>query len=227
MDTSGDKESAPILVSGLKKLEYRGYDSAGVAVVNGNELNVVRATGKLKNLERRVARSRRRARSASATPAGRPTAVPRTRTRTRTRYEGVAVVHNGIIENHLALKEELRAKGHVFSSETDTEVFAHLISDELKRGAGSAGRRCARPSRSVRGTYALAVVTASDPNRIVCTKDALADGAGPGRGPELRRLATCRRCSSTRATSSSWRRATSPSSPPGSVEIFNRARRSR
>jgi glucosamine--fructose-6-phosphate aminotransferase (isomerizing) len=177
----GDKESAPILVSGLKKLEYRGYDSAGVAVVNRNVLNVVRATGKLKNLENRVQ---------TDVPQG-TIGIGHTRWATHGRpsdenahphtYGGVAVVHNGIIENHLALKEELRAKGHHFSSETDSEVFAHLISDELKSGLDlPAAVRAA--ITHVKGTYALAVVTASDPNRIVCTKDSSPMVLGLGQG---------------------------------------------
>ncbi|PTL83553.1 glutamine--fructose-6-phosphate transaminase (isomerizing) [Vitiosangium sp. GDMCC 1.1324] len=177
----GDKESAPILVSGLKKLEYRGYDSAGVAVVNRNVLNVVRATGKLKNLENRVQ---------SDSPQG-TIGIGHTRWATHGRpsdenahphtYGGVAVVHNGIIENHLALKEELRAKGHHFSSETDSEVFAHLISDELKGGLDlPAAVRAA--ITQVKGTYALAVVTTSDPNRIVCTKDSSPMVLGLGQG---------------------------------------------
>ncbi|WP_257461061.1 glutamine--fructose-6-phosphate transaminase (isomerizing) [Archangium lipolyticum] len=177
----GDKESAPILVSGLKKLEYRGYDSAGVAVVHRNTLNVVRATGKLKNLENRVQ---------ADTPQGN-IGIGHTRWATHGRpsdenahphtYGGVAVVHNGIIENHLALKEELRAKGHHFSSETDSEVFAHLISDELKRGVDlpDAVRTAIA---QVKGTYALAVVTTSDPNRIVCTKDSSPMVLGLGQG---------------------------------------------
>src|SRR5689334_5100534 len=156
----GDKESAPILVSGLKKLEYRGYDSAGVAVVDGKQLNVVRATGKLKNLENRMA---------SDAPKG-SIGIGHTRWATHGRpsddnahphsYEGVAVVHNGIIENHLVLKEELKAKGHKFSSETDSEVFAHLISDELKAGVDlkDAVRNA---TRRVQGTHALAVVWAN------------------------------------------------------------------
>ncbi|MBZ4400322.1 glutamine--fructose-6-phosphate transaminase (isomerizing) [Myxococcus faecalis] len=167
----GDKESAPILVSGLKKLEYRGYDSAGVAVVNRNELNVVRATGKLRNLENRVVADQPKGNIGIGhtrwATHGRPSdenAHPHT-------YKNVAVVHNGIIENHLALKEQLRARGHVFSSETDTEVFAHLISDELEKGKDlpDAVRGAIE---QVKGTYALAVVSATDPNRIVATKNA-------------------------------------------------------
>jgi glucosamine--fructose-6-phosphate aminotransferase (isomerizing) len=177
----GDKESAPILVSGLKKLEYRGYDSAGVAVVHRNTLNVVRATGKLKNLENRVQ---------ADTPQGN-IGIGHTRWATHGRpsdenahphtYGGVAVVHNGIIENHLSLKEELRAKGHHFSSETDSEVFAHLISDELKRGVDLPDAVRAAITQ-VKGTYALAVVTTSDPNRIVCTKDSSPMVLGLGQG---------------------------------------------
>ncbi|MFY0525277.1 glutamine--fructose-6-phosphate transaminase (isomerizing) [Archangium gephyra] len=177
----GDKESAPILVSGLKKLEYRGYDSAGVAVVNRNVLNVVRATGKLKNLENRVQ---------TDVPQG-TIGIGHTRWATHGRpsdenahphtYGDVAVVHNGIIENHLALKEELRARGHHFSSETDSEVFAHLISDELKSGLDLPAAVRAAISH-VKGTYALAVVTASDPNRIVCTKDSSPMVLGLGQG---------------------------------------------
>ena len=177
----GDKESAPILVSGLKKLEYRGYDSAGVAVLNRNVLNVVRATGKLKNLESRVQQD---------LPAG-TIGIGHTRWATHGRpsdenahphtYGGVAVVHNGIIENHLALKEELRSQGHHFSSETDSEVFAHLISDQLKSGLDLPAAVRAAIGR-VKGTYALAVVTTADPSRIVCTKDSSPMVLGLGQG---------------------------------------------
>ncbi|MBN1210679.1 MAG: glutamine--fructose-6-phosphate transaminase (isomerizing) [Myxococcaceae bacterium] len=177
----GDKESAPILVSGLKKLEYRGYDSAGVAVVSRNTLNVVRATGKLRNLENRVSQEE---------PKG-TIGIGHTRWATHGRpsdenahphsYKGVAVVHNGIIENHLALKAELRARGHHFSSETDTEVFAHLISDELDSGR-DLPEAVRQAIKQVKGTYALAVVCSSDPNRIVCTKDASPMVLGLGEG---------------------------------------------
>jgi len=167
----GNLESAPILVSGLRKLEYRGYDSAGVAIVNGKGLTVVRATGKLKNLENRL----------NSEPPKGTTGIGHTRWATHGRpsdenahphaYGGVAVVHNGIIENHLVLKRELAARGHLFSSETDTEVFAHLISDQLDRGLDF-GEAVRIAVSQVKGTYALAVVCERHPGQIVCTKDA-------------------------------------------------------
>ena len=166
----GDQQSAPILVAGLKKLEYRGYDSAGLAVVNGGTLNVVRATGKLKNLEARI----------GAEPPSGTLGIGHTRWATHGRptdenahphtYDGVAVVHNGIIENHLELKAMLRERGHVFASETDTEVFAHLIAAELRNGVDLPEAVRAAVAQ-VKGTYGLAVVWANDPDRIVATKD--------------------------------------------------------
>jgi glucosamine--fructose-6-phosphate aminotransferase (isomerizing) len=166
----GQQQSAPILVAGLKKLEYRGYDSAGVAVVNDGTLTVLRATGKLCNLEARV----------GAEPPRGTLGIGHTRWATHGRpsdenahphtYEGVAVVHNGIIENHLQLKAALRESGHVFTSDTDSEVFAHLIAAELKTGLELPEAVQAALAR-VKGTYALAVVWAKDPNRIVATKN--------------------------------------------------------
>ncbi|MFZ5445352.1 MAG: glutamine--fructose-6-phosphate transaminase (isomerizing) [Myxococcota bacterium] len=167
----GGDQAAPILVAGLKRLEYRGYDSAGVAVLDGGKLTVVRATGKLRNLEGKVQTEMPKGRVGIGhtrwATHGRPSdenAHPHT-------FEGVSVVHNGIIENHLALKAALKAKGHVFSSETDSEVFAHLIR-EAQKGGHSLLEAVRAATAQVKGTYALVAISEADPSRIVCTREA-------------------------------------------------------
>ncbi|HEY0881576.1 MAG TPA: glutamine--fructose-6-phosphate transaminase (isomerizing), partial [Archangium sp.] len=167
----GDLQAAPVLVGGLKRLEYRGYDSAGVAVLNGGTLTVVRAMGKLKNLEGKV----------QVEPPKGTVGIGHTRWATHGRpsddnahphtFEGVSVVHNGIIENHLALKAELKAQGHVFSSETDSEVFAHLIREGQKTGKNLVDSVRFAVSR-IKGTYALVAISEADPTSIVCTREA-------------------------------------------------------
>jgi glutamine---fructose-6-phosphate transaminase (isomerizing) len=167
----GEEQAAPILVAGLKRLEYRGYDSAGVAVLDGATLTVLRATGKLKNLEAKLALE---------TPKG-MVGIGHTRWATHGRpsddnahphtFEGVSVVHNGIIENHLALKAALKAKGHVFASETDSEVFAHLIR-EAQRSGKSLVEAVRAAVAQVKGTYALVAISEADPTHIVCTREA-------------------------------------------------------
>jgi glutamine---fructose-6-phosphate transaminase (isomerizing) len=177
---AGTAECADLLVDGLRKLEYRGYDSAGVALVNGG-VHVVRAKGKLKNLADKLAAER---------PKG-TCGIGHTRWATHGRpsdenahphqYGGVAVVHNGIIENHLELREELQQAGHVFTSETDTEIFAHLIADEQKHGHELPAAVRAALGR-VRGTYALAVVSDKAPGTVVVAKNASPLVIGLGQG---------------------------------------------
>ncbi|MBS2030090.1 MAG: glutamine--fructose-6-phosphate transaminase (isomerizing) [Deltaproteobacteria bacterium] len=177
----GDAQCAQLLVSGLKKLEYRGYDSAGIAIHSGGELKILRSVGKLANLEALLARE---------TPPG-TAGIGHTRWATHGRpsdenahphrYKDVAVVHNGIIENHLALKEKLRAAGHTFSSETDTEIFAHLVSDELEKGQ-SLPDAVRRAVAQVHGTYALVVASSKFPEQIVATKNASPLVVGLGQG---------------------------------------------
>ena len=177
----GSEDCASFLIAGLKRLEYRGYDSAGIALIGPGGLGVLRSRGKLANLESLVVKE---------VPKG-AIGIGHTRWATHGRpsdenahphsYKGVAVVHNGIIENHLELKEKLRAEGHAFTSETDTEIFAHLISDAL----GEVDDLMAAVRRAlgkVRGTYALAVVSQADPHTLVAAKNASPLVVGYGKG---------------------------------------------
>ena len=178
----GPRQCVEVILSGLRKLEYRGYDSAGVAVVGAGGLEVARAKGKLANLVERLA----------ARPLAGHTGIGHTRWATHGRpsdenahphsHGGVAVVHNGIIENHLALRAELAAAGHRFGSETDTEIFAHLIADELASGAGGLAAAVRAALRKVQGTYAIAVVAEKRPDEIVAAKNASPLVVGFGEG---------------------------------------------
>src|SRR5947207_15751699 len=167
----GEKNAVGIIVDGLKKLEYRGYDSAGIAILQDGGLQVRRAAGRMKNLEavlkdRPVAGSLGIGHTRWATH-GRPSeenAHPHTDC-----SGSLVVVHNGILENYVQLKERLQAEGHVFKSQTDTEVLAHLIEHHLK-SAGRLERAVKRALNEVRGSYAVGVVAAAAPDRLVCGK---------------------------------------------------------
>ncbi len=177
----GEQQAAEVLVSGLKRLEYRGYDSAGIAVLNNGTVTVLRAKGKLKNLEGKVL----------AEPPVGTIGIGHTRWATHGRpsdenahphtFEGVSVVHNGIIENHLALKAALKAQGHVFLSDTDSEVFAHLIAQQMKAGKALAPAVQASVAQ-VKGTYGLVVIADADPNTLVATRESQPMVLGVGEG---------------------------------------------
>jgi glutamine---fructose-6-phosphate transaminase (isomerizing) len=178
----GPRQCVELIVDGLRKLEYRGYDSAGVAVVGASGLTVKRAKGKLSNLVSLLAES----------PLSGCTGIGHTRWATHGRpsdenahphsYGGVAVVHNGIIENHLELKASLSGRGHKFKSETDTEIFAHLIADALAAGARDLRAAVQAALVQVRGTYAIAVVAEKRPDEIVAAKNASPLVVGFGKG---------------------------------------------
>jgi glucosamine--fructose-6-phosphate aminotransferase (isomerizing) len=162
----GREPAAPQLVDALKRLEYRGYDSAGVATLEGGTLTRRRAEGKLKNLEQRLLRD----------PLSGTIGIGHTRWATHGRptennahphaTEKLAVVHNGIIENFAELRHELEAQGAKFSTETDTEVIAHLVSEEMKRGATPiAAVKAALPR--LRGAFALAFLFAGEEDLLI------------------------------------------------------------
>ncbi len=177
----GDEQCAPILLDGLKRLEYRGYDSAGTAIFDGTAIRVLRAVGKLRNLEKAVG---------EAKPTG-SLGIGHTRWATHGRPSevnahphligDVAVVHNGIIENHLALRSRLEEAGATIVSDTDTEIVAHLIDQHVRGGADIEGAVRAALGE-VRGAYALAVMSTKQPDRLVIAKSAspLVIGLGDG-----------------------------------------------
>lgn len=163
----GKKKPVPILMDGLRRLEYRGYDSAGIAVIDADgALDIRRASGKLSNLEEVVLRS----------PIDGCYGIGHTRWATHGRpneenahphtgpSRNVVVVHNGIVENYLALRRELEAVGGMLQTDTDTEVIAHLIERNLHGNLEDAVRRAAV---RITGVFALAVIARSDPNKIV------------------------------------------------------------
>ncbi len=166
----GSRDAVPVIVDGLRRLEYRGYDSAGVAVLNSsNELELRRASGKLCNLEDAI---RNKPLSGSygightrwATH-GRPTeenAHPH-----RDCTGRIVVVHNGIVENYLALRKQLTAEGHTFKTETDTEVIAHLVEKYLDGNLEAAVRQALK---QIHGVFALSVISSSCPHKIVAAR---------------------------------------------------------
>jgi glucosamine--fructose-6-phosphate aminotransferase (isomerizing) len=168
----GNKQVVPLIIDGLRKLEYRGYDSAGIAVVDeSHQLRIRRAEGKLRNLEE-VLRQQ---------PLDGTYGVGHTRWATHGRPTEenahphrdcsgrVVVVHNGIIENYLELKDDLRKKDHNFVTETDTEIVAHLIEEHLKQGNGF--EQAVRQTVSeLRGIFALSMLSADEPDTVISAR---------------------------------------------------------
>jgi len=167
-----DRDIVPILIEGLRRLEYRGYDSAGVAVLNGSgHVKRLRTVGKVRNLQDALA----------ADPTSGGLGIAHTRWATHgvpsernahphISKDGIAIVHNGIIENHEELREEARREGYEFTSETDTEVIAHRIHHHL-RVTGDLFKAVRATVAELEGAYALAVVSQADPDRIVVARE--------------------------------------------------------
>ena len=180
----GAKQVVPVLIEGLRRLEYRGYDSAGVAVVENGGIAVRRSAGKLSRLEDVL----------RVTPLAGDYGIGHTRWATHGRPTEenahphrddsgrTVVVHNGIIENYLEVKQELQAAGHKFQSETDTEVIAHLVARELANGAGSLDNAVRAALARVRGLFACVLMSADDPEKIVAVRNGPPIVVGIGEG---------------------------------------------
>src|SRR5947208_12710312 len=183
----GPDQALPIVLEGLRRLEYRGYDSAGVAVIDGRSLSVVKRAGKLGELEGAL---------------GEETSLPGSVGMGHTRWAThgaptdqnahphldcsgrIAVIHNGIIENFQPLKTRLLKDGHRFGSDTDTEVVAHLIEEEVAFHSGLADA-IRDVAKQLTGAYALVVTSADDPGVIVGVKVSSPLIVGLGRGENL------------------------------------------
>ncbi|HZO99026.1 MAG TPA: class II glutamine amidotransferase, partial [Terriglobia bacterium] len=174
----GKKQVVPVIIDGLRRLEYRGYDSAGIAVAgNGEGLQVRRAEGKLRNLEEVI----------RAKPLDGTYGIGHTRWATHGRPSEenahphrdctgkIVVVHNGIVENYLALKKRLIDEGHKFTTETDTEIIAHLIEKHFFQ-SGNGHRPLLEEAvrqavKELTGVFALSVIAVDDPNKIVSARN--------------------------------------------------------
>jgi glucosamine--fructose-6-phosphate aminotransferase (isomerizing) len=169
----GNKECISLLIEGLKKLEYRGYDSAGVAVINNDLLIVEKCAGKITELEKLLSGN---------PPIDSHIGIAHTRWATHGRpssenshphtdcKDEIAVVHNGIVENYLQIRRDLSADGHVFKSATDTEVIAHLIEKNLDSGSTSLEEAVRKTVGELVGSFAIAVVSKNEPDKIIVAK---------------------------------------------------------
>src|SRR6202041_328318 len=179
---AGPSEAYPILLEGLGRLEYRGYDSAGIAtIVDSGKLEIRRAKGKLENLRHLLADS----------PLGGRIGIGHTRWATHGRPSEenahphkagwVAVIHNGIVENFVELRAELLARGHKLRSETDTELISHLIEEKLKTAHGLT-EAVREAVLRLRGSFSIVVLSETEPDKLVAAKTAtpLVLGFGDG-----------------------------------------------
>jgi glucosamine--fructose-6-phosphate aminotransferase (isomerizing) len=177
----GTREASPILVAGLRKLEYRGYDSAGLATFTNHHVEVRRCVGKLDNLDALLRQQ----------PLGGTPGIGHTRWATHGRPSEqnahphragkVVLIHNGIIENYLALRAALETRGRTMVSETDTEVISHLIDEYVQQGHGLA-EATRRAVRQLEGSYAIVVLSENEPDRMVAAKSATPIVIGLGEG---------------------------------------------
>jgi glucosamine--fructose-6-phosphate aminotransferase (isomerizing) len=167
----GSKNATPILIEGLKRLEYRGYDSAGVAILTNGKITVEKEAGKISRLENLISESRPSGKLGIAHTRWATHGVPtKLNAHPHTDCNGrLALIHNGIIENYAAIKTKLKANGHIFTTDTDTEALVHLIEEYYKDGTTLEEAVRAALSQ-VEGTYGIALISKDDPDTLIAAR---------------------------------------------------------
>lgn len=177
----GNQNAVPMLIDGLKRLEYRGYDSAGIALIQNNRIAVRRCAGKLKNLEMAISGENLFSTSGIGHTRWATHGCPSEENAHPHRVGNVVVVHNGIIENYIQLKNELISEGRHFASETDTEVIAHLIDRHVMNGM-SLVPAVQEALKEIKGAYAIAVLREEEPDLLVGARNGCPLVAGLAQG---------------------------------------------
>jgi glucosamine--fructose-6-phosphate aminotransferase (isomerizing) len=205
-----ERNIVPILMEGLRRLEYRGYDSAGVAVLNGTDkLKRVRTVGKVQALQDAINQSPTHGKIGIAHTRWATHGVPSERNaHPHISDDGLAIVHNGIIENHEELRRDLERLGYKFTSETDTEVIAHRIHHHLQT-VGDLFKAVRATVAELEGAYALAVVSEKDPTRIILAREGC-PVVWVWVSMKISSPRMCLRCCRLRGASCSSKRVTSP-----------------
>ncbi|NUO81451.1 glutamine--fructose-6-phosphate transaminase (isomerizing) [candidate division KSB1 bacterium] len=166
----GHQDAVPILLDGLSKLEYRGYDSAGVAVQRGEKIEIRRSVGKLVNLQKSLAQKQIAGTCGIGHTRWATHGKPSEQNAHPHRSESCVLVHNGIIENYVELKQRLLKDGYKFQSETDTEVVAHLIDKHLQKAGLHLADAVRAAAKEIRGSYAITVISEREPGMLVAAR---------------------------------------------------------
>ena len=168
----GNNDAYPILIKGLKRLEYRGYDSSGVAIIDNGEINLYKKQGKVVELENFAADKNKNGNIGIGHTRWATHGAPNDKN-AHPHYSGsseLAIIHNGIIENYASLKEELSKRGHIFTSDTDTEVLIHLIEDIQKHTGAELVEAVRIALNEVIGAYAIVIIDKDNPNTLIAAK---------------------------------------------------------
>jgi glucosamine--fructose-6-phosphate aminotransferase (isomerizing) len=166
----GEKDAPHLLIEGLKRLEYRGYDSAGIAVIDGGKLEIRRNVGKLRQLENTLFKNPLKGTIGIAHTRWATHGKPSETNAHPHKAGSIVVVHNGIIENYLTLKKSLEREGHSFKSETDTEIIAHLIQSYLSRG-NNFEQAVRNALKKIKGSYAIGVLCEEEPDKLIAARN--------------------------------------------------------